>query len=112
MFEVLGAFLQISQEKSDFLIIFRIIFQLEIPWTGSMGHAPHQAPVHRGPATIAILGAPPKLGLRLLWSSRSPGKGGGGGGGGGEHVCGLIGAREVVKRQRGGEEWPAAVSAR
>jgi hypothetical protein len=39
------------------------------------------------------------------------GRGGGGGGGGGEHICGLIGAREVVKQRRGGEGWPAAVGA-
>jgi hypothetical protein len=37
--------------------------------------------------------------------------GGGGGGGGGEHVCGLIGAREVVKQQHGGEGWPTTVGA-
>jgi hypothetical protein len=57
------------------MIISRIVFELEIPWTGSTGRAPHQAPVHRGPTTIAALGAPPELGLRPLRGSRSPRKG-------------------------------------
>jgi hypothetical protein len=61
---------------------------------------------------MADLGSSQELSLRPLRASRWPGKGGGGGGGGGEHICGLIGAREVGKRRCGGVGWPVLVGAR
>jgi hypothetical protein len=90
---------------------FRIVFVREKLWTKSTSRGPQAPSVHHGPAPWPTSGA--------HWSSASGhsraqdrrGRGGGGGGGSSEHICGLLGAREVGKRWRGGEGLPAAVGA-
>jgi hypothetical protein len=62
---------------------------------------------HGRPQELTGARPPATPGLKVIGEGR-----GGGGGGGVEHICGLLGAREVGKRWRGGEEWLAAVGAR
>jgi hypothetical protein len=56
-------------------------------------------PVHRGPATIAVLGSSPELGLRRLWCPRAPTEGRGRERRVGEFNDGVVAAWEVVERR-------------
>jgi hypothetical protein len=79
------------------------------PWTKSTVRGPWVHLVHHGPAPWPTSGAHRNLASGHSGAQGHRGRGGGGGGGGGEHICGLIGAREVGKQWRGGEGWPTTV---
>jgi hypothetical protein len=95
------------------LIIGRIIFLKKTLWTKSIERWTELGVAHRGLAawTAQSFGGAWPLAAPCAGAQGYRGRGRGGGGGGGEHICGLIGAREVGKRWRGREGWPTAVGA-
>jgi hypothetical protein len=94
-----GGYLQDSLDFPE----FQIVFVRKRLWTKSTSRGPQAPSVHHGPVPWPTSGAHRSLASGHSGAQGRRGRGGGGGGGGSEHICGLLGAREVGKQRRGGE---------